>query len=189
MKSIIMLRQRDRRNILSLTCSIPYIKPCACFPTTRSFTPPFMPADTPEEQAVQTCAELSEMLSSVIYPTEAIAAVHIIGDADWKFFSSEPGVNEQVLRQTCDALLNDAQSRKSYAFTDVVNMDYGAGKRQRVVQYITPINKLANAGRLGYMVVDIDCVILEETFLFASYKSDDMAMITQQNGNILFNFP
>ena len=146
-------------------------------------------ADTPEEQAVQTCAELSEMLSSVIYPTEAIAAVHIIGDTDWKFFSSEPGVNEQVLRQTCDALLNDAQSRKSYAFTDVVNMDYGAGKRQRVVQYITPINKLANAGRLGYIVVDIDCVILEETFLFASYKSDDMAMITQQSGNILFNFP
>lgn len=146
-------------------------------------------ADTSEEQVALLCSELSEMLGTVIYPTEAISAVHIIGDAPWKFFSSETNADEARLRQTCEEVLGDTRIRSQYAFTDVVNMDYGSGKRERVVQYITPINKMANAGRLGYIVVDIDCVLLEETFLFASYKSDDMAMIVQQNGNILFNFP
>lgn len=70
-----------------------------------------------------------------------------------------------------------------------MEMAYGPGKRQEVVEYITPINKMANAGWLGYVVVDIDCVILEEMFLFASYKSENKAMIAQTNGNILFNYP
>ena len=141
------------------------------------------------EQTAQTHTELSELLSAVSYPNEAVAAIHIIGDTDWKFFSSEPLADEAGIRQTCEELMGDAQVRKQYAFTDVVTVDYGGGRRKQVVQFITPINKLANAGRLGYIVVDIDCVILEETFLFASYKSDDKAMIAQQNGNILFNFP
>ena len=56
--------------------------------------------------------------------------------------------------------MGDAQVRKQYAFTDVVTVDYGGGRKKQVVQFITPISKLANAGRLGYIVVDIDCVIL-----------------------------
>lgn len=141
------------------------------------------------EEADQLQSELSEMLATIIYPTEAITAAHIVGEEKWKFFSSEPLVDEERIRQTCREIMEETNARKQYLLTDVVNMEYAPGKRKRVVEYVMPINKMANAGRLGYIVLDIDCVILEETFLFASYKSDDKAMIAQQNGNILFNFP
>lgn len=58
-------------------------------------------ADTPQDEAeiARMQDHLSEMLETVIYPTEAITAVHIIGDADWKFFTSAPMVDEAQVRK------------------------------------------------------------------------------------------
>lgn len=112
---------------------------------------------------------LSTLLRTFIYPTQAISAVHIVGTEPGQFYSSIASANEEELRQVCATLLEQSSPQDRYLFTGMSSIEYYPGINRQTIQYVSPVYNTQTRLLMGYVVVDMDYSVLEEMFLTSSY--------------------
>ena len=132
---------------------------------------------------------LSTLLRTFIYPTQAISAVHIVGTEPGQFYSSIASANEEELRQVCATLLEQSSPQDRYLFTGMSSIEYYPGINRQTIQYVSPVYNTQTRLLMGYVVVDMDYSVLEEMFLTSSYANEDKALVVREDGEIIFKYP
>ncbi|NLI21057.1 MAG: sensor histidine kinase [Clostridiales bacterium] len=143
-----------------------------------------------EEDFTQARNTASNLLKETIYNSPYLSAIHVLGVKSWQFFSSIPSVDEKPLKALCQPLLAGAETTRRQSFyTSDYQLEYYPGVNRTVIEYVFPVYNIDTSRLLAAYVIDIDYDALEEMFLLSSMENEDKALVVDNNGAILFNYP